>query len=99
MMDNYDLCPTSGCWEVYRGKIMRCSAAIAFEKLNRQFKTDYHVVENVDWFSLYNDQWDGAKLKSALDHAAHICKYCDLEHEEMFEWFNGGEPSLRDYIL
>ncbi|MCR4675206.1 MAG: radical SAM protein [Lachnospiraceae bacterium] len=99
MRENFDLCPTSGCWEVYRGKIMRCSAVIAVEKLNKQFGTEYQVVENVDWFSLYDDQWDGIKLKNALSHASHCCKYCDLNNKEMFEWFNGGEPKLEDYIL
>lgn len=99
MRENYELCPTSGCWEVYRGKIMRCSATIAYGKLNKQFGTEYQVVENVDWFSLYDEQWDGEKIKRALNHASHICKYCDLENTCKFEWFNGGKPKIEDYIL
>ncbi|MBQ1735660.1 MAG: radical SAM protein [Lachnospiraceae bacterium] len=99
MIENYNLCPTSGCWEVYRGKIMRCSATIAFEKLNKQFGTEYQLVENVDWFDLYESGLDAFQLKKALSHAAHICKYCDLNHIEEFEWHNGGIPELKDYVL
>ncbi|MCR5669033.1 MAG: radical SAM protein [Lachnospiraceae bacterium] len=99
MIQNYENCPTSGCWEVYRGKIMRCSAVIAYQKLNKQFGTKYDIVENVDWFDLYSDEWDGVNLKKALNHASHACKYCDLENKEMFDWHNGGKPELSDYVL
>ncbi len=96
---NYDMCPTSGCWEVYRGKIMRCSGAIAFKKLNKQFGTDYQVINNIDWFSIHDEQIDGFKLKEELCHASAICKYCDLERMKIFEWGSGGNPKLEDYTV
>lgn len=100
MRISYERCIASGCRELYRGRLSRCSAAIAFEKLNKQFGTKYEVVENIDWYDIHNPEIDGWKLKRALDHASHICKYCSDSKMESFSWdYAGHNPKLEDYVI
>ena len=100
MIKNFKVCPTCACLELYRGRIMRCSAVIAFEKFDEQYGTSYEVTKDIDWYDLHDEKWDGYQLKKALDHATHTCKYCDLEHMQKFGWEAGGSRAcLEDYIV
>lgn len=100
MEENYINCIASSCREVYRGRLLKCSAVIAFEKFNEQFGTQYQTKEKEDWFNLYDAGMDAWKMKEILDHGSGICKYCDVEHMQEFEWdYAGSDASVTDYIL
>ena len=100
MMANFRDCIASGCRELYRGRLMRCSAAIAFDKLNGQYGTDYKVVKDIDWYDIYDPKFDAMKISQELNRCSHICKYCDVENMKSFGWdYAGKDVSLSDYIL
>jgi len=100
MESSYINCIASSCREVYRGKLLRCSAVIAFEKFNEQFGTKYQTKENEDWFDIHAEKANAWKMKEILDRASDICKYCDVEHMQEFDWdYAGNEASVADYVL
>ncbi|MGN0340404.1 MAG: radical SAM protein [Lachnospira sp.] len=93
-------CIASGCRELYRGKLMRCSAVIAFDKLNVKYGTDYRTVESEDWFDIHKENIDAWKLKKTLDKSSGICRYCDVKHIEFFDWdYASVGEGLKDYLL
>ena len=100
MTQSYENCFASGCRELYRGKLSRCSAAIAFEKFNNQFGTDYKVLKGIDWFDIHDENINAWKLKDDLDCPSHMCRYCSDSKKESFEWdYAGAKPKLEDYII
>ncbi len=97
--DNYEKCPTCGCYEVYRGRISSCSAVIAFEQLNREVGTNYNIVEEMDYIDIDKID-DGTILKNWLGKSHPICAYCDLNNIEKFGWEPSGKKiQLEDYIV
>lgn len=97
---SFENCIASGCREVYRGRLMRCSAVIAFEKFNEQFGTSYKTIENEDWFDIHNSDIDPFELKKKLDECSSICKYCDVKNMEEFSWdYAGNQADINDYVL
>lgn len=100
MTKSYKRCMTSGCHEVYKGKILPCSAAIAFHKFNEQFGTEYQIVEGKDYFNLYETDLDSWDLVKKLNVPIPICKYCSDSKTEAFDWESVKASSkLNDYIL
>lgn len=97
---NYELCIASACREVYKGKLSTCSAAIAFEKFNDQFHTDFKVEKNVDWFDIHDENLDINRVMELIDKPARICQYCDCCRMESFDWsYASGCPSIKDYTI
>ncbi len=97
---NFEKCMTSGCRELYNGRLLRCSGVIAFEKFNSQFGTAYETKENEDWFDIHRKNIDPWELKSRLDKASYVCGYCDVDNAEEFGWdYAGKDAKLSDYIL
>lgn len=92
-------CPSSGCRELYRGRLAKCSAALAFERLNEQFGTNYVVTRNRDWFDIYDKNLTGWDIIRGLDAPVPICGYCDTCRLQNFAWESGKREGLRDYIL
>ena len=97
-VESYANCPSAGCRELYRGRLCKCSAVLAFERLNQQFGTAYKVERNQDWLDLYDLDITGWDIVEKLDRATQICRYCDTTRLEYFEWGNGGKARLADYI-
>jgi organic radical activating enzyme len=92
-------CPSAGCRELYRGRLAKCSAALAFERLNKQFGTNYKIERNKDWFDIYDKSLTGWDIMAGLDMPASICSYCSDLKIEYFDWKNGEKESLEDYII
>ncbi|MCM1146018.1 MAG: radical SAM protein [Clostridium sp.] len=100
MQQSFEKCIASSCYEVYRGKISSCSAAIAFEKFNGQFGTKYQIRENEDWFDIHRPDADAGKISEALGKASCLCKYCDTAKAESFEWdYARNGSGLQDYLI
>ena len=99
MNESYANCMVSACTELYRGRLSRCSAAIAFEKLNRQFGTEYCVTKDVDWYDIYASDINANEIIRALEEPSYICKYCTTQMQS-FEWdYAGSRPELTDYVI
>lgn len=97
---NFCNCIASGCRELYKGKLLRCSAVIAFEKMNEQYDVKYEINDTQDCFDIHEDSVDAWKIKHLLDNASPICKYCDVKHMQKFAWENAGMcPPIHDYII
>lgn len=93
-------CIASGCRELYKGRLMRCSAVIAFEKFNEMFGTKFLTEKREDWFDIHENGINGWDIMKQLDKASQICSYCNVKEMEEFEWdYAGNEVSLKDYIL
>lgn len=97
--DIHEKCPSSGCRELYRGRLAKCSAALAFERLNKQFSTNYDVRRNIDWFDIYDSQISAWDIIEGLDKIVPICRYCDIKNMKFFKWSNGEKEKLDDYVL
>lgn len=92
-------CIASGCREVYRGKLLRCSGVIAFEKLNHKYGTHYNIVSD-DWFDIHNESIDVWEIKNKLDEPSNACKYCNVNNIEYFQWdYANKGRGLNDYVL
>ena len=92
-------CIASGCREVYRGKLLRCSGVIAFEKLNQKYGTHYNIVPD-DWFDIHNESIDAWEIKKKLDESSNACKYCNVNEIQFFEWdYANNGNGLNDYII
>ena len=74
---SHEACLSSGCREVYRGRLVKCSAVLAFERMNKQFGTHYEVRKGEDWFDLYDAHLTGWEIMKKLDQAVPACRYCD----------------------
>lgn len=99
MEESYKGCMVSACTELYRGRLSRCSAAIAFEKLNSQFGTGYSVTKDEDWYDIYEEDINAEKIICALQKPSYICKYCTPQ-KKSFEWdYAGSRPELADYVI
>lgn len=99
MDESYKECMVSACTELYRGRLSRCSAAIAFEKLNRQFGTEYCVTKDVDWYDIYDRNIDANEIIRKLAKPSPICKYCTIQ-KQSFNWdYAGSKPDLEDYVI
>lgn len=97
---SFMLCPASGCRELYKGRLLRCSGVIAYEKFNQQFKTTYETRENEDWFYIHNENIDPWEVTKKLDSASSICSYCDINRLEEFDWdYAGKNVTINDYVL
>ena len=96
---SFAACPSAGCRELYRGRLAKCSAVLAFERLNEQFGTDYIVTRNRDYFDIYDKNLTAWEIVRGLDAAAPICRYCDTEHAVKFPWQSGQPEVLEDYLL
>lgn len=92
-------CPSSGCRELYRGRFLKCSAVIAFERFNQQFKTRYVTKKNEDYFDIHDENLDGWKIVQKLNQAVSCCGYCNTKSVRKFPWANGKKAMLEDYIL
>lgn len=100
MCVSYEKCIASGCPELYKGKLMRCSAVLAFEKFNKWFNTDYKLLEGEDYFNIHKEDINAWELAAWLNKASGICRYCDTEHMESFEWdYSDKNVEINDYIL
>lgn len=97
---NFVNCIASGCRELYRGRLMRCSGVIAFEKMNKQFHTNYKIIPGSDWYDIYDNNPDVWQMIKELNHGAPSCGYCDTVNMEEFDWGYGGvKSSLKDYMI
>ena len=97
---SFENCIASGCRELYRGRLIRCSAVIAFEKFNEQFNTSYITKENEDWFDIHKPDINAFELKEKIDACSNVCKYCDVDNMEEFSWdYAGNEAGLKDYTV
>lgn len=96
---SHEACPSSGCREVYRGKLVKCSAVLAFERMNKQFGTQYDVRKGEDWFDLHDERLTGWDIMKKLDEAVPACRYCDTAHQQFFSWAPGTAEKLADYVL
>ena len=93
-------CFASECRELYNGRILKCSAVIAFEKLNKKYGTEYVTKKSVDWFDIHENGIDANEIKKQMSKACDVCSYCNIDKTEFFKWdyaFNGN--GLKDYIL
>lgn len=100
MKKSFERCAASGCYEVYRGHLSTCSAAIAFEKFNEYFNTSYELIEDEDWFDIHNLQIDIWKVTKTLQRASNMCRYCSDSITKSFPWEHTGDKvALTDYIL
>lgn len=100
MQKSFDQCIASGCYEVYRGKMSTCSAAIAFEKFNTIFGTEYHITENEDWFNIHDQTIDAWNIKEKLESPSYICQYCSDSKQEEFEWgYSSTPPKLEEFLI
>ena len=91
-------CFLSGCRHLTKGKLSKCSSFVAFEKLNKQFKTKYVIHENKDWFDIYNNDFNAWNVAKQLNKAIPLCRYCSLKREE-YEWEPVKKAKLEDYVL
>ena len=98
-VQSHAACPSCACWELYHGRIMKCSAVLAFEKMNRQFGTKYQVIKNEDWFDIYDESLKTSELYEKCLNPSQMCRYCNLKRKETFPWACGQKEKLRDYIL
>lgn len=98
-VENHSACPSCACWELYHGRFMKCSAVLAFEKMNRQFGTAYLVKKDEDWFDIYDEKIDTKTIYAKCLHSSQMCRYCDLSRMEKFPWECGQKEKLSDYIL
>lgn len=96
---SHDACPTCGCREVHCGRLVKCSAILAFERMNKQFGTHYETHEGEEWFDLHNMSLTGWDILQKLDGAVSACRYCDMQHKEFFSWTPGTKEQLEDYVL
>lgn len=97
---SYANCIASGCRELYNGRLIRCSAVIAFEKFNEQFGMTYTTVEEEDWFDIHKPEIDAWKMKERIDRSSQVCRYCNVNHQEEFAWdYAGSKASIDDYIV
>lgn len=97
---SFQNCIASGCRELYRGKLIRCSAVIAFEKFNEQFNTSYITKENEDWFDIHKENADAWDIKRKIDKCSSVCKYCDVDNMEEFKWdYSSKNVEIKDYII
>lgn len=92
-------CMSSGCRELYKGRLSKCSGALAFTRLNEQFGTNYEVKRNVDWFDIHDQTINAWDIERALNQPAAICKYCSDNKMEYFDWSNNEKACLEDYII
>lgn len=100
MRKSFERCSASGCYEVYRGRLSTCSAAIAFEKFNMAFGTSYMITENEDWFNIHSSEISPWKMKEKLESPSSLCRYCSDTKMESFEWeCNSKKPNLSDYVI
>ena len=98
-VQSHTACPSCACWELYHGRIMKCSAVLAFEKMNRQFGTQYQVIKNEDWFDIYDENLKTSEIYEKCLRHSQMCRYCNLEKKETFPWTCGQKEKLSDYIL
>ena len=56
-------CIASGCTELYDGRILKCSAVIAFEKMNQKYGTNYITQKGEDWFDIHTDTINAFEIK------------------------------------
>lgn len=98
-VQSHEKCPSAGCRELYRGRLSKCSAALAFERLNKQFGTHYNVERNKDWFNIHDSSMTGFDIIKKMDQPAAICSYCSDKDMEYFDWVNGEKENLADYII
>ncbi|MGN0327444.1 MAG: radical SAM protein [Lachnospira sp.] len=97
---NFEECFASRCRELYNGKLLRCSAVIAFDKLNDKYGTNYVTCEDEDWFDIYKADADGWSIKEKLDQASNICRYCNIDNTELFDWdYADRGEGLKDYLV
>lgn len=99
MDKNFKDCIASACFELYRGKISSCSAAIAFDKLNQQFGMHYNIVSREDYYNLHDEKVSAWEIKASLDTASNICRYCNVKAMKEFKWEIGLNPSIGDYLI
>lgn len=92
-------CMSAGCRELYKGRLSKCSGALAFTRLNEQFGTNYEVKKNVDWFDIHDKEISVWDIDRSLNQPAAICKYCSDKHIEYFKWSNNENACLEDYII
>ena len=96
---SHEACPSSGCREVYRGRLVKCSAVLAFERMNKQFGTQYEVCKGEDWFDLHDERLTGWDIMKKLDQAVPACRYCDTVHRQFFSWTPGMKEKVGDYVI
>lgn len=97
---NHEMCFASGCPELYNGRLMRCSAVLCFEKFNDCFDTQFKLLENEDFIDIHGKMAEEVDINEWMNHASHICSYCDIENMEEYAWKNGGDAvALEDYVL
>ena len=97
--ESHAACPSSGCRELYRGRLAKCSAVLAFERMNKQFGTTYAVSCHKDYFSIHDEDLTGWDILQCMDDAVPACRYCDTLHMQKFPWQNGQPEKLSDYVL
>lgn len=97
--DSHSNCPTRGCPELYYGKILKCSAVIAFERFNKYFNTNYEIT-NDDYLSIYDPNLTGKSIIKFLSNPAPMCAYCDTNNITYYSWEAGRRtPELNDYVI
>ena len=97
--DNHAKCPTRGCPELYYGKLLKCSALIAFERFNEQFGTHFDIAKD-DSVSIHNDRTTGDAIIRFLKNPAKLCRYCDTINIESFKWESGSKKAnITDYTI
>lgn len=100
MQLSYQKCIASGCHEVYKGRLSKCSAVIAFEKFNDMFKSNYQIIEDEDWFNIHDPQINAWRVKEKLEMSTNVCRYCSDSRCESFEWdYSPKMPSIEEYII
>lgn len=99
MAENFEKCIASGCYEVYRGQLSSCSGAIAFEKFNDIFKTNYQVRESEGYIDIHRSTLSAWDMKTKLETPSFICKYCNVSGMVSFEWDYTRELTLDDYLV
>lgn len=100
MVDSFQRCIASGCYEVYRGRISSCSAVIAFEHFNEKFGSEYLVTENEDWFDIHKEGIDAWQIKKKLELPSYCCKYCNVNGMVSFEWdYSAKDAKIDDFLV
>lgn len=99
MTENFEKCIASACYEVYRGKLSSCSGAIAFEKFNEFFGTEYNVKNDEDYFDIHSSDLSANEIKKRLEKTSNICRYCNTSKMKSFEWDYTRKLALDDYIV
>lgn len=100
MQKSFEKCFASGCYEVYRERLSTCSAAIAFERFNEMFGTEYKITKDEDWFDIHDVDIDSWKVKEKLESPSYICKYCSDSCMESFKWeYSHQIVDIHDYLV